>query len=450
MPALKNFLKSFHFLTITLFVCLCLLFFTYLPEPGGGSTLRSAKASIAPPSAATPADQLPEDFSDIAREGYTEFHGTIRPGDTLSRSFSAHGVPSEVREEFIRVFKAHLDFNNLRPGEQYSVILDTDGQIVKTVYRRDPLTSYTAIPTADGLRAVRDEVQLEQRTVFLSGKIATSLFAAFPAALKNPKPVHAFADIFAAKMDFNTETKEGDLFSIIIDEYYRFDEFIGYGPILAARYEKESGEVLSAYRFAPDGKRFSYYDDDGQELGASFIRSPVAVGRVSSRFSQRRLHPILGVVKQHLGVDLAAPAGTPVLAAADGRVHSLGTNGGFGKQIVLVHSSDYRTYYGHLSKFMPGLKVGSRVRQKQTIGFVGSTGLATGPHLDYRLQHHGVYKNPFALKFQPRSTLAGTDLSALNRLIAALEPNLFTARANNTPIKVKPLIIAEDRQLALL
>jgi murein DD-endopeptidase MepM/ murein hydrolase activator NlpD len=449
MLALKHFFKSFHFLTITLFICLCLLFFTYLPELDSDTTLSTAKASISPDLSALLPGQNPTEPAEVALKNYTEFHGVIRPGDNLARSFSANAIPIEVRQPFIDAFKDRLNFNKLQPGDQYSIFIDAEGQIVKGVYQTNPFTSYTAIATPDGLQVSRDEVQLDLRQVSLSGSVTYSLFEAFPDNLQNQKPIYAFADIFASKLDFNTETRKGDSFSLIIDEYYRSGEFVGYGPILAARYEKSDGEVLQAYRFSPDGKKFSYYDAEGKELGASFIRSPVPMGRVSSRFSHRRLHPVLGVVRQHLGVDLAAPTGTPIMAAADGRVLSIGTNGGFGKQIVLAHGNEYRTYYGHLSKFKPGLRVGSQVKQKQIIGYVGSTGLSTGPHLDYRLQQHGTFKNPFALKFQPKSTLAGSDLLALGQTIAKFETNLLMARADDL-IEVGSLTLADGQQLSLL
>ncbi len=449
MQSLKNFIKSFHFLTITFFICLTLLFINYLPEPGGDANPRNAKASIPSSHNTQIPDQIPDSLADLTQAGYIEFQGTIQSGDTLDRSFSAHDIPGEIRARFLQAFKNSLDFNKIHPGDRYSIILNPEGRIVKADYQVNQFTSYTAIPSDDGLIVSRDEVHLEVRTILLKGRITTSLFAAFPDDLQNPKPIYAFADIFAAKLDFNTETREGDLFSLIIEEYYRSNEFIGYGPILAARYEKSDGEILQAFRFSPDGKKFNYYDAEGHELGASFIRSPVAMGRVSSRFSHHRLHPILGVVRQHLGVDLAAPTGTPIMAAADGRVVSIGNHGGFGKQLVLAHGGDYRTYYGHLSKFKSGLKVGSQVKQKQIIGYVGSTGLATGPHLDYRLQHHGIFKNPFALKFQPKSTLAGADLQALSLVVAGLEDNLRTGQTDEL-IADRSIILSDELQPALL
>ncbi|NTW70588.1 MAG: M23 family metallopeptidase [Chlorobiaceae bacterium] len=241
----------------------------------------------------------------------------------------------------------------------------------------------------------------------------------------------------------------GDRINLVVEEYYRLNEFIGYGNILAARYKKVSGEVFEAFYHATDNKNFSYFDSNGNELGSSFIRSPVPIGRVSSSFSYNRLHPILGIIRPHLGVDLAAPSGTPVMASADGQIISMGSNGGFGKLIVIAHGNDYKSYYGHLGGYNKALRVGSLVRQKQTIGYVGSTGLATGPHLDYRIQYRGVFKNPFSLKFQPRSTLQGKQLENLRHSISAITHNLSNNHDGN-PIKIRSINLVENQKLTLL
>ncbi|MBW2164429.1 MAG: M23 family metallopeptidase [Deltaproteobacteria bacterium] len=195
----------------------------------------------------------------------------------------------------------------------------------------------------------------------------------------------AFTDIFASRLDFNTETRLGDQFDVIVEEYFKDDRFVGYGK----------------------GK---YYDSDGREVGTSFLRSPLPVYRVTSKFSKRRLHPILKVYRPHLGVDLAAPIGTRIMAAADGRVSFVGWQKGFGRTVILKHPGGYKTYYGHLSRFAKGIKKGIRVEQKQIIGYVGSSGLSTGPHLDYRIKENGIFKNPFNMKFKPKSKLAGKAL----------------------------------------
>ncbi|MBU0481812.1 MAG: M23 family metallopeptidase [Proteobacteria bacterium] len=353
-----------------------------------------------------------------------------------------------IRNQIIRALESKISFNSLMPGDEYCIILNPAGQMVRCIYERNPLESYTIKPSGNGYTAEKNEILIESRTIKISGIVDTSLFTAFPSDIKNPRLVFSFADIFASKIDFNTETRSGDKFSLIVEEYYKFDEFIGYGPIQAALYERADGQVFKGFLY-DNGTRKSYFDPEGNELGASFIKSPVQIGRITSQFSNRRLHPILGVIKKHLGVDLAAPKGTPVMASADGKVEFIGTNGGFGKQIVLSHGGNYRTHYGHLSNFRAGLKVGSRVRQKQIIGYVGSTGLATGPHLDYRLQHQGVYKNPFAVKFRPRSILQGDEFTLHSENVASLTEALYTENA--VPLlHVETMLLNSDQVLSLL
>lgn len=449
MQALKKFIKSVHCLTVVVFALLCLLLFTSLPKPSTSVNPSLLPQSTVEEPTASLNDRQPANLSELITAGYNEIHGTIQRGDTLARSFEKNAVPSPIRAQFIEAFKNKVDFTNLHPGEQYSIVHDGNDRLIKSVYKVNPYTSYTASPMESGFKVVRDAVEIEVRTIAISGEISSSLFAAFPDNLQAPRLVYAFADIFASKLDFNTETMRGDRVNLIVEEYYRLNEFIGYGNILAARYLRVSGEALEAFYYAPDGKRFSYFDSNGNELGSSFIRSPVPVGRVSSTFSHKRLHPVLAVVRPHLGIDLAAPRGTPVMAAADGKVVSMGTNGGFGKQIVIAHGGDYKTYYAHLQGYKAGLRVGSIVRQKQIIGYVGSTGLSTGPHLDYRLQHRGVFKNPFAIKFQPRSTLQGNQLLGLKQAVGSLMENLSADRQQNL-IEVKSLNLVEDQKLTLL
>jgi len=449
MQALKKFIKSVHCITVVVFALLCLLLFSSLPKPTSNFDSQLFTQNLGITNSPATDGKHQGNLTELLKAGYNEIHGTIQRGDTLAHSFEKNDVPTPVRNQFIQAFKTKVDFTNLHPGEQYSIVHDGNDRIIKSVYRVNPYTSYTASPSTQGFTVVRDAVQLQVKSIAISGEITSSLFAAFPDDLKSPRLVYAFADIFASKLDFNTETMQGDRINLIVEEYYRLNEFIGYGNILAARYKKVSGEVLEAFYYAPDAKHFNYFDSKGNELGSSFIRSPVPVGRVSSVFSYKRLHPVLAVVRPHLGIDLAAPRGTPVMAAADGKVISMGTNGGFGKRIVIAHGGDYTTYYAHLEGYSKGLRVGSTVRQKQIIGYVGSTGLATGPHLDYRLQHHGVFKNPFSMKFQSRSTLQGQQLLGLNQAVETLMRNLSINRNENL-IEVKSINLANDQKLTLL
>ena len=448
MQALKNFLSSSHFITLTTFCSLSMLLFIGLLDLPNGKSLKDAKASVAI-SLDTAKFPLTSSLSNSTVDESLEIRGELLRDDTLSKSFQRHKIPPKTSSQIFKYLKNMVDFKKLSPGNRYSIRIGQDNELLKCVYEISPLESYTVKYTDNGYQVERDKKFLETKKIRISGDINTTLFNAFPSDIKTPKLVYAFADIFSSRIDFNTETRVGDSFDLIVDEYYLFGDFIGYGPILAGKYERTSGEHFEAFKYNPSANLNSYFDRDGNELGASFLRSPVGIGRVSSRFSWRRKHPILGVVKQHLGIDLAAPHGTPVMAAADGKIVSVGTNGGFGKQVIIAHGNDYRTHYGHLSKFTKALKVGSRVKQKQIIGYVGSSGRSTGPHLDYRVQHHGTFKNPFSVKYRPKSTLNGEKLAGLRESIHPLISELY-AKSSNYLLDISNLTVENDRQISLL
>lgn len=448
MQALKNFLSSSHFITLTVFCSLIVVLFVGLLDLPNNKSLKDAKASVSP--SLDPAIiALSSNYNDVPENEPFQIEGELLKGDTLAKSFQRNKVSDQIRTPVFKYLKKMVDFKRLRPGDNYSIRIDENDELLKFIYEISPLESYTITNTDGDYQIERDNKFLKTRKIKISGEVHTTLFNAFPSDIKTPKLIYAFADIFSAKIDFNTETRAGDTFNLIVNEYYLGDDFVGYGPVLAGKYERVNGELFEAFKYNPNKNLDSYFDSNGNELGASFLRSPVRMGRVSSRFSWRRKHPILGVVKQHLGIDLAAPHGTPVMAAADGKIISRKTNGGFGKQIILAHGNDYRTHYGHLSRFKKGLKVGSRVKQKQIIGYVGSTGLSTGPHLDYRVQQHGTFKNPFAVKFRPKSTLKGEELARLKDSIAPLISEVYSENQNSI-LATNNLLLKDSRQLALL
>jgi murein DD-endopeptidase MepM/ murein hydrolase activator NlpD len=233
------------------------------------------------------------------------------------------------------------------------------------------------------------------------GSIRTSLFEAMDRAGENDALTQAFAELFAWDIDFAHELQPGDSFRVVVEKVYRDRRFVQYGRILAAEY-RQHDDRHAAYFFPWPDARGDYFTAEGRAVRAAFLRSPISYTRISSGFSGARLHPVLKRVRPHLGVDFAAPEGTPVWAPADGVVVEKGRDGESGNRITLRHGGSYETSYLHLSRFASGLKVGDRVRQKEVIGYVGSTGLATGPHLDYRVRRAGTWVNPVTEAF-PRA-----------------------------------------------
>lgn len=383
---------------------------------------------------------------------YLEITGNIKPGDTLSKSLSRQKqISSSVRQQIISNLSSCLDFKRLKPGDKYTVILDEDNQLIRCKYDAGPLHSYLVEKDAnneDAFVGRQETVSLEMRTVHFEGQMQTSLFEAFLEIGEGSRLVYAFADIFASQIDFNTEPRAQDRFEGIVEKYYKNNEFIGYGNILYVKYEQQDGTEHEGFYYEGEDSHRGHFKREGEELGTFFIKSPLPIGRLTSKFTWRRKHPILGIVRPHLGIDLAAPTGTPVMAASDGKVVFIGVNGGYGKQVILSHAGSYKTYYGHLSRYGKGLKKGSKVSQKQIIGYVGSTGLSTGPHLDYRLKKRDQFLDPFGTKFKPRSFLSGDQLKAFQKEIENVA--LFLERKEKSILTVEQKIIYPEDTITIL
>lgn len=443
----RFFFNTPHFPTVVIAISIATTIFANVNNP----TLSTGETSWASFNLRNSAssDLTQDTQADESAPG-TEVTGYLRPGDSLTSSFRRHQITDSVRFQVIEALKGVLDFRDLRPHDRYAVRLDPNGDLLECTFESGPLNVHKVLRQNDGsFFAERVNIPLERRTVKVNGQVTSSLYGAFLSSREEPRLIYAFADIFAAKIDFNTETRTGDSFSMIFEKYYKDGSFVGYGKILYARYDRINDEPIEGYYHTPDNSNGAYFDRRGEELGAFFIRSPVPMARVSSPFNMQRMHPILQFTRPHPGVDLAAPTGTPVMAAADGRVVKIGWNGGYGKQIVVEHANGYRTLYSHLSGYRSGLTEGSRVSQKQTIGYVGSTGLSTGPHLDYRVQQNGTFVNPFAMKIRPRSILQGAELAHFRQqqtVLAQLSKSLDDPKV----VLVKNITITPDTRISFL
>ncbi|OKY75264.1 MAG: hypothetical protein BM485_09835 [Desulfobulbaceae bacterium DB1] len=403
-----------------------------------------AIASLPPEKEKTDAVEQPDNFF------HTLVEGTLQRGDSLSKSLQRYNLSDDVRKQIVDYLADCLDFRRLRPNDKYRVYLDEEGRLLRCEYESGPLDCYSVTREDDTFKAQKEVVDLNVKTCMIDGEISSSLFDAFFQHNLQASLLYAFADIFSSRIDFNTETHKGDTFRLVFEEFYKEDKFIGYGKILFARYQQKNAEIFEGYFYSPDdNNQGAYYDSMGKELGASFIKSPVPVGRVTSNFTFKRKHPILGVVRPHLGVDLSAPIGTPIMAASDGKIVSMGFEGGFGRQVVLSHAGGYKTYYGHLSRFAKGLKKGSVVKQKDIIGYVGSSGLSTGPHLDYRLEHLGKFQDPFSVEMLPKTVLAGTEKERFNNKMSTLAGMIDSTSAPDT-LYVRRLVVQPEDKITLL
>ncbi len=330
--------------------------------------------------------------------------GKLKAGETLYSCLKRYNLSTTVISNIIYALKKMINVRKLKPGEKFEIGLTKNGDFIFLRWIKSEFDIYRVYVCNDKKETyeiLKEEVQLEKRIVKASGKITGGLIDSFLSYGLKAKLARDFAEIFSTKIDFNTDIKIGDKFKIIYEEYTKNNKFVGLGKILAAQYCFGDGPCISAFYFK--GKNMAqgnYFTSDGKLLSDSFLRSPLKVYRLTSGFNPKRYHPILKVFRPHYGVDLAAPIGTPVMAVADGIVSFTGWQRGYGRIVILKHSGGYKTYYGHLSRFAKGIKKGVKVKQRQIIGYVGRSGYATGPHLDYRVKKDGRFINPFRAKFE--------------------------------------------------
>lgn len=319
---------------------------------------------------------------------------SVRPGDSLARLFDQHGLSRTDLHAIARVAEAAPRLRRLMPGDRILVAAEADGSVRELRVALDEVRSLILSREADGgFSPSHLDHPLTPRLRTASGEIESSLFASAGSVGLSNQVTAALTGIFGYDIDYLQDLRVGDRFSVVYEELWRDGEKVRDGAILAAEFVN-AGRVLRAVRFEhPDGSA-EYYAPDGTSMRKALTRNPIDFTRISSRFSTRRAHPILNKVRAHKGVDYAAPTGTPVRAAGDGKVVFVGVKGGYGKVVIIQHGATFSTLYAHLSRFGAGIVPGSRVRQDQVIGRVGQTGLATAPHLHYEVLVNGVHRNP--------------------------------------------------------
>lgn len=327
--------------------------------------------------------------------------GTLDRGEALFDELIASGVPARETDRLVSALGQVLDMRRLRPGESYEALTDENGHIVSFTYVRGVRERIEAVQDGEGLHCEIVSVPLDERLRRIEGTVQSSLWESMVGQGASPELVLKLADIFAWEIDFLTDPRSGDTYELVAQEFCLGDSVIEYGDILAARYNGDQRSWTAVGFIGDDGIR-QYYAPDGKSVKRTFLKSPLNYRRISSYFTHRRFHPILKRYRPHLGVDYAAARGTPIVAIGDGVVVKAGWNGGFGHYVEIRHNSVYSTCHGHLSKYGRGIRKGVRVRQNQVIGFVGATGIATGPHLDFRVKKNGAYINPLKLK-SPRA-----------------------------------------------
>ena len=415
----KHFPKSYLLILILLFLAMLTigLWSTFnTPSSVNPTTSLSLDLSskLAPASPQAPAQTTPP----IKDEQWRSV--TVQSGDSLSTLFKRVGLSSRDVYQVSQATKKSKALATLFPGDTLEFLTDA-GQLQKVRHIKNPLQTII-VSRQEGdqylVETINREPEIEAR--FIQGSISNSLFVDGQRAGLSQKKLMQLASIFGWDIDFALDLRKQDRFALIYEEKYLDDELIGEGHILAAQFTNQ-GKVFNAIRHS-DG---NYYSPKGYNLRKAFLRSPVDFFRISSKYNPKRLHPVLKTVRPHRGVDYAAATGTPIKASGDGKVIWRGTKGGYGRTIILQHAGIYTTLYAHMSKYNSKVKKGSRVKQGQIIGYIGSSGLATGPHLHYEFRANGVHKNPLKVKFPKVEPLNKKQMVAFkplaNTILAQLE-----------------------------
>ncbi|WP_404367916.1 OapA family protein [Marinobacter sp.] len=355
----------------------------------------------------------------------------VKSGDSLSGLFKKAGFSDGLMLSVIHGEGEADKIQRLYAGEAISFATDGEGELAAIRLQRSRLESLLVERTDTGFVGERVIREPEVRNTFAEAEIYSSLFGAGQSAGLTDKLTMELAGIFGWDIDFVLDIRKGDRFSVVYEELFLDGEKIDNGRILAATFHNRDRE-LSAVLYTDENGVSDYFAPDGRSMRKEFLRTPVDFARISSNFNLKRRHPVLNTIRAHKGTDYAARTGTPIKAAGDGKVILAGRKGGYGKAVVLQHGNNITTLYGHMNGFTPGIRSGKYVKQGQIIGYVGSTGLATGPHLHYEFRVNGAHRNPVTVKLPDAAPIPKARLAhfraATNGMLAQLETYQDTRR----------------------
>jgi murein DD-endopeptidase MepM/ murein hydrolase activator NlpD len=386
-----------------------------------------------------PLPPLPTESADAATLPQTDDRNwqvvVVRSGQTVGEIFGAQGVSGNQLQHLLDERANNNALRNIHPGEEFAFAHASDGTLAALRFDRDDRTRVEVTFDADGLHQKTLDRNLEHRTQVAHGVIESSLFDAGNQAGMDDAMVLKLANALGYDIDFAQDLRVGDSFTVIYESIYRDGEFLHDGDIIAATFVN-GGKRYSAFRYTDSHGETAFYSADGRPLRKSFLRTPVEFTRISSMFTAGRMHPILGTMRAHRGVDYAAPTGTPIHAAGDGKVVFRGWQNGYGNVVIIDHGRHYSTLYGHMSR-IAGLRDGERVRQGETIGYVGMTGLATGPHLHYEFRVDGTHRDPLTVTLPKPEPLPAVELARFEHETVAELAKLKTLEATRLALAKK-------------
>ncbi|MCB2425892.1 peptidoglycan DD-metalloendopeptidase family protein [Methylophaga pinxianii] len=352
----------------------------------------------------------------------------VKSGDNLSLIFPRAGLGArdvyEVAQTAGEEAKALL---NLRPGQivRFGTVTDSEQKLVlkQLQLQLNPMKTLTLTATEKGFETDVVERELDKQRQLVAGEIQSSLFVDGQKAGMSDKLIMEMAHIFGWDVDFALDLRQGDSFKVIYNENFLDGEKVADGEILAAEFTNR-GKTFRAVLFTDKNGESRFYTPDGDSMRKAFTRTPVPISRISSGFNPNRKHPVLQTNRPHRGVDYAAATGTPILATGDGKVDFVGTKGGYGRTVILSHGGRYTTLFAHMSRFKKGIRAGQRVRQGDVIGYIGSSGLATGPHLHYEFRVDGIHKNPLTVTLPKAEPIPSQYLAEFKTLAQPLLASL--------------------------
>ncbi|MBN3564216.1 OapA family protein [Aliamphritea spongicola] len=351
----------------------------------------------------------------------------VSNGDSLSGIFIKAGLTATDVYRVTNAVKESKALSRIYPGQTLSFLIKDD-QLVQLRHIKSQLDTAVITKTEDGY--VLEEVTRKPETLqrFVTGTINNSLFLDAQQAGLSNRMIMELAAIFGWDIDFALDIRKGDSFSIVYEEKFLDGKMIGEGNILSAQFTNR-GDTFTALRFTDSKGKSSYYTPDGKSMRKAFLRTPIDFARISSRFNLKRKHPVLKTTRPHRGTDYAARTGTPIKTSGDGKIIWRGKKGGYGNTIIVQHGGNITTLYAHMSKFKKGQKVGSRVKQGQIIGYVGSTGLSSGPHLHYEFRVNGVHKNSQTVKLPQANPVPKSERKLFDEVSADVIAKLETYKA---------------------
>ena len=356
----------------------------------------------------------------------------VKSGQTLGGIFEELGIPKTTMLRLLENRETKTALTRLKPGAELAFDLPVSGELRTLRYDRDADHRVELSLAGDSVKQKVVARESNTRTVVLSGKVGRSLNrSARKAGLTSANINSLTDDIFKYDIDFASDLDSDDRFSVVVEQTWREGELVSTSPVLAATFTVD-GKLHSGFRYARTGNKPEYFTAQGAPLKKTFIRMPIPYARLSSRFGARK-HPVLGSMRMHKGVDYAASSGTPIMAAGDSRVEFVGWQRGYGNTVILNHGRGYTTLYGHMSRTAK-LRKGQSVAQGTVIGYVGSTGMSTGPHLHYEFRVNGAHRNPLSITMPPPEPLAGAQLASYRT---------YTANALGRIRTVEKIIYAE-------